>query len=172
MAPDVLGHEEDRLGIGEGRAVDAPGGSVPDRLEVELLHPLEEPRGLDPKGGGHPGKESRVDPEGDSPAAAGGQDPLLRQLDRLRELDVGAPIDLGDGEAPDLRHVGDHLLEPEVPDDQAVQPLRGRQEGDESLAVHVDRERLLADHLALDLGEVSLLPAVVGPHARLSVLRG
>src|SRR5262249_48215363 len=70
---------------------------------------------------------------------------------------------------PDLRYRGDHLLQPEVADHQAVELGRRGQEGEELLTVHEHREGLLANDVPLDLPEASRLPAVVDAHAVVSL---
>src|SRR5215510_14247453 len=75
----------------------------------------------------------------------------------MRELDVGAAIDLGDPEGGNLVEAADDLLHPEIAEHQGLEVEGRAQEGEEALTVDVDGERLLADDLALDLVQAPTL---------------
>src|SRR5262249_29704375 len=78
--------------------------------------------------------------------------------DRASETTVGMTVDRG---ALELLHVGyalDDLFHPEIADDEGLQLHRRAQQREESLAVDVEGQRLLADDLAR-----GLLGAVTAP---------
>src|SRR5262249_33112260 len=151
MTPHVLGHDEKTIGFSERGAVDAARRLVVDGRGEQVLHALREGLGTNASSGSQAREQAVVDAERDTAAASRRQDPLGRQGHRARELDVGAAIDRRD---LDLLHVGDaldDLLHPEIADDEGLQLHRRAQQREESLAVDVEGQRLLANDLARGL---------------------
>ena len=164
MAPNVLGDDEEPLAVRERRAVDPARGPVVDRRGEELSHPERQRLRRHAERGVEPGEQPVVDAERDAAAAPRGQNPLGRQRHRAVQRHVGAAVHGGDVEPGDLRGVPDHLLDPEVPDDERLELDRGAEEREELLAVDPDRQRLLAHHLADDLVGAIAPHSEVGPH--------
>ena len=128
------------------------------------MQPGRERLGLHLEGGAHAREEPRIDAESDPSPAPRSEDALGGERHGPRQRHVGAPVHLRDGKTGDLVEARDHLLHPEVAQDEGLE-IEGRaQEGEEALAVDVHGQRLLPDYLGLDFLEAAALELEVRPH--------
>ena len=105
-----------------------------------------------------------VDAERDAAAAPRGQDAFGRQRHRAGEGHLRAAVHGGHVEPGDLGEILDHLLHPEVADDERLELDRRAEEREELRAIHVDRQRLFAHDLAGDLVGAIALDSEIGSH--------
>ena len=164
MASDILGDDEESLAVRERRAVDPARGPVVDRGGEELFHAERQRLRRHAERGVEPGEEPVVDAERDAAAAPRGQDALGRQRHRASEGHLRAAVHGGHVEPGDLGEILDHLLHPEVADDERLELDRRAEEREELRAIHVDRQRLFAYDLAGDLVGAIALDSEIGSH--------
>src|SRR6266487_341761 len=150
--------------VGERRPVNAARGVVVPGVAEQVVQPGRERLGLHLEGGAHAREEPRIDAESDPSPASRSEDALGGERHGPRQRHVGAPVHLRDGKTGDLVEARDHLLHPEVAQDEGLE-IEGRaQEGEEALAVDVHGQRLLPDYLGLDFLEAAALELEVRPH--------
>jgi hypothetical protein len=77
---------------------------------------------------------------------------------------VGTPVDLGDPDRRDVLQAPDHLLDPEVPDDELLELEWRAEQGEKAIAVDVYRQRLLAHDAALDLLDATAFDLQIRSH--------